>query len=254
MPSIPGGLTLGPDASIGGDLNYKACCETSLPSGVVGGNVEFTELVREVEQKEREPKPALSPLAFVGRWFMRQVRRLVTLLLVGAVMMWLLPNWTREVSEVVQRRPLPSLGWGVVAIAAFVLAMLVILIATILLTVVFGVVTLGGLAGRIAVLGVLSMATAAFGFSLTWAYVTKILISMLLGRLIFKLFGSPASEHRWWPMLLGVLIFAILAAVPVLGWLVTLAAVFFGLGAIWIWCRDRLASQETRPPAVETGG
>jgi hypothetical protein len=44
-------------------------------------------------------------------------------------------------------------------------------------------------------------------------------------------------------MVLGVVIFVIVAAVPVLGWLAKLAVVLLGLGAIWIWglgvLRDR---------------
>ena len=235
VPSVPPSLTVDEGASIGGDLNYTANAEAAIPPSVIAGETAFTRYVPAVEAGAETA--ALSPAARAGMWFVGQLRRLVTLLLVGAAMMWLVPDWTRKVAGIVQARPLPSLGWGVVAIAAFGLAMLVLIIGTVLLAVVFGILTLGGLAGRFVVLGGLALGTIGFGFSLAWTYVTKIIISLLLGQLIFGL-KSTAVEHRWWPMLLGVLIFVLITAIPVLGGLVTLVTVLLGLGALWLWGRD----------------
>ena len=52
-------------------------------------------------------------------------------------------------------------------------------------------------------------------------------------------------------MLLGVVIFVIITAVPVLGWLARLGAVLLGLGAIWIWGREWLESRRAAPVAAE---
>ncbi|UCC64693.1 MAG: hypothetical protein JSV36_06510 [Anaerolineae bacterium] len=249
VPSVPTGLTIDESASISGNLNYTANAKVDIPAGAVAGETTFTQYVPEVKP---EAEPAVpSPAALVGRWFLRQLRRLITLLLVGAFMMWLVPGWTRKVADIVQAQPLPSLGWGVVAIAAFVLAMVVLVIATVLLAVVFGVVTLGELAGRFAALGGIVTSTVAFSFSITWSYVTRIVISLLLGQLIFKLFKSTAAEHRWWPMLLGVLIFTAITAIPVLGWLASLATVLLGLGAVWLWANDWLRGRKAAPVTVE---
>jgi len=246
VPLVPAGLTVDEGARIAGDLQYTANVEADIPAGIVAGRTDFTQYVPEVE-----PAAALTPTARAGVWFAGQLRRLVTLLLVGAVMMWLVPDWTRKIAGIVQTKPLPSLGWGVVAIAAFMLAMLVLIIATVLLAIVFGAMTLGALAGQFAVLGGLALGATGFGFSLVCAYVTRIAISLLLGQLIFRLFKSPAAEHRWWPMLLGVLIFVVITAVPVLGWLATLAAVLLGLGAVWLWGYDQLRSRKAAPVAAE---
>jgi hypothetical protein len=193
------------------------------------------------------------------------LRLLITLLLVGALMMWLVPNWTRKMSSIVQTKPLPSLGWGAVATIAFGAVMIVLVIAIIVLALILSLVTLGELGGRVFTLGGLAAGLLGFGFSATWVYVTKIIISVLLGQLIFKLFKSTAAEHRWWPMLLGVPVFvaitAILSIPPVLACclnaLVGLIVALLGLGAIWIWGRDRLTSRkavpadDTLPPPAE---
>jgi cytoskeletal protein CcmA (bactofilin family) len=246
VPSVPAGLTIDNSASIGGDLNYTANAKIDVPSGAVAGDVDFTQYVPDVE-----PQKAPSPAAVVGKWFVSQARRLITLLLVGALMMWVVPSWTRKLSGIVRAKPLPSLGWGIVSIAAFVVLMIVLVIATVLLAIIFGVVSLGELGGRLATLGGLTIGAAGFSFSVIWAYVTKIVISLLLGQLIFRLFKSTAAEHRWWPMLLGVVIFVIIAAIPVLGWLARLLAVLFGLGAVWLWGRDWLQSRKAAPVVVE---
>jgi cytoskeletal protein CcmA (bactofilin family) len=241
VPSIPGGLTLDPGARIGGDLKYTANAEAILPPEAVAGNVDFNEYVPTETEPESRPSPSVAVVT--GRWFLRQFRRLFTLLLIGALMMWVVPDWTRKVANNVETQPLPSLGWGIVAVAAFGVLMFLLLTATILLAIVFGVVTLGGLAGRIAVLGAIVTSATGFSFNLLWRYVTSIVIALLLGQLIFRALNSSAEQNRWWPMVLGVVILVVVTAVPVLGWLAKLGVVLLGLGAIWIWGRDLLGGR-----------
>jgi hypothetical protein len=52
-------------------------------------------------------------------------------------------------------------------------------------------------------------------------------------------------------MLLGVLIFVAIAAIPVLGWLARLATVLLGLGAIWLWASGWLAARRPAPATAE---
>jgi hypothetical protein len=251
IPSVPVGLTIDEGASIGGDLTYKAIAEVDVPSDVVAGDIDFDRYVPTEVEAERGVK-ARTPAMLLGRWVLRQVQRFITLLLVGVVMMWLVPTWTRKLASIVETKPLPSLGWGVVAIAAFLFAMLVLFIATGIVVVVFGIVTLGGLAGRLFGLGALTMGSLSFGFNVIWSYVTKVVISLLLGQLIFRLFKSPAEENRWWPVILGVVIFVIITAIPVLGWLARLATVLLGLGAVWIWGREWLEVRRASAAPAES--
>lgn len=249
VPSVPPGLTVAEGAEIGGDLTYTANFRADVPGGVVAGETDFSEYVPDApDGEERRP---LSPAARAARWLFRQLRRLVTFLLVGVLTMWLVPDWTRGLARNVEEEPLASLGWGVVTIGVFLAGMALLVVVSVLLTVVFGAITLGGLAGRLAVLGGIATTTAGFSFSIVWRYITTIVVGLLLGQLIFRALNSPAEKNRWLPMLLGVVILIAITAVPVLGWLAKLGIVLLGLGALWIWGLEVLGGSEAAESAIE---
>ena len=244
VPSVPTGLTVDDDAQINGDLSYTANQRAEFPEDTVGGQIEFTRYIPK-ERRERRAEPSTAMI--VLRWFVRQLRRLITLLLLGTLMLLLVPGWTRRMETIVRSKPWPSLGWGVVALIAFIGGMIVLTIAVTLLTIILSIVTLGELSRLLVGLGLLVSGGAGFGFTVVWSYVTRIVISLLLGHLVFRLFGSKSREQLWWPGLVGVLILVAITAVPVLGWLVGFVTALLGLGALWIWVRERIEEGRTRP-------
>ena len=76
------------------------------------------------------------------------------------------------------------------------------------------------------------------GFILVTSFLTKIVVAWLGGKMIFKSMNSTLAESKIWPLILGVVIVALLTALPLVGWLFGLAVMFFGLGALWIWGRE----------------
>jgi cytoskeletal protein CcmA (bactofilin family) len=247
MPSVPMGLTVDEGAQIGGKLDYTSASEWSIPAGVVAGAITRYEPEIEVEEEV-----VVSPARRVADWFLRHLRRLVTLLLVGLLMVWVVPGWAEKATGALRAKPLPSLGWGVVSVAAFILALLVLLIVTILIAVIFGVITLGGLAGTTAWTGVLTMALLVFFFSIAVTYVTKVLVSFLGGRLILARLKPDWADGRIWPLVVGVVLFIIITAIPILGGLVNLVVVLLGLGALWLLGRDAYRQRRAVPAETET--
>jgi len=243
MPSVPMGLTVDKEARIGGKLDYTSAREWNIPAGVVAGVV--THHKPEIEAEE---EVVVSPLS----QFLGHLQRLVALLLVGLLVVWVVPGWTRRVADALQARPLPSLGWGVVTIAAVFLAFLVILVAMILLAVVLGLVKLSNLVGTVIVLGLLAIFALAVLFGLTIAYLTKIIVSFLGGRLILGLLKRDWAEGRIWPLVVGVVLFVILTAIPILGGLINLVVVLLGLGALWLLGRDVYRQRRAVPVESQT--
>ena len=117
--------------------------------------------------------------------------------------------------------------------------------------IIFGVLTLGGISGTIIWLGVLSLFAMILAFVLVTTYVSKIVVGAALGRWLLSKINPSLAEHKFWPVLLGVFVIAVVIAVfrfPLVplgffGWLLNFAVVLFGLGALWLWGRERFAKQ-----------
>ena len=139
---------------------------------------------------------------------------------------------------------MPSLGWGVVAYAAFYFALLVVFTAMIIGAIVFGFLSLGGLSGAIVALGLLTLFALVVGFILTIAYLTKIIVSVLSGKLILARVKPELANHKVWPLVIGVILLSLIMSIPFVGWLVKLIIVLFGLGALWLLGRDQFGKKE----------
>jgi len=251
VPVVRQGLTLDPAARILGNLEYTQNSDLSFPAGVVQGKV--TRLLQPQETGKPERVPTVGEKA--GKWALRSIRSLVTLILLGLLFLWLVPGFLRALADHLRTKPWPSLGWGTVAYAGFFFLVLLILFVTILGAVVFGLFTLGGLSATIVWVGILALFALILGFILATTFLAKIVFGMTLGKWILASAHSPLAEHRFWPMIIGVVITVVVIALftfPLipgfLGGLLNFAIILFGLGAMWLWTRQAL--QRKGVPAV----
>ena len=251
VPVVQRGLTIDPGAKILGDLEYTQNSELSFPSGAVQGQV--TRLVQPQEAGQHEREPTTGEKA--AQWALRSIRSLVTLVLLGMFMLWLLPGFLRELADHLQTKPWPSLGWGVVAYAGFFFLVLLTLFVMIVGAVVFGLFTLGGLSATIVWIGILALFALVLGFVLATTFLAKIVFGTTLGKWMLASAHSPLAEHRFLPMIIGVATTVVVIAlltfplVPgFLGGLLNFAIVLFGLGALYLWLRQLL--QKKAPAAA----
>jgi len=249
MPSVPNGLTLGPGASVGGELEYTGQDEASIPSGVVEGPVTYTKPAPKAETVGA-PKEAARPLSFgmlALAWLLGLVHNTATLLIVGLLLAWLAPGLARRGSEVLRAKPWPCLGWGLVSYVAVLVGGAVIFFVSLLLTLLFAALTLGKLAALVMVVGLLLQAILVVGFVIASGLLAKIIVGYLIGRLILRRLDPMTGAGRVWPLVLGIVLLAIAVSIPILGLLVSIAATVFGLGALW-----QLAAEWLRRPKAET--
>ena len=240
VPDVQPGLTIDASAAIEGDLEYTQSNELAIPAGVVAGTV--TRNAPASGQAAREETPQQQ----VTNWALNFVRNSITLVLIGLFLLWLFPVFFNSLSENVRTKPLPSLGWGVVAWMAFFFVVLVLVTVTVLAAILFGVLTLGQLAGTVVFLGLLGLFGLVLSFVLVTTFVAKVIFGAALGRWLLERLHSPLADHRYWPMVIGALItLAVIALLSFplipgfLGWLLNVAVVLFGLGALWLWARER---------------
>ncbi len=244
VPVVKEGITIDPSVKIAGNLVYTQRNDLSFPAGVVGGKI--TRTLPAVDKNK--PTPQETARLDILSWSFNLVRSLVTLLLLGLLLLWLLPAFAKGLSEKLHTQPWPSLGWGVVTFAGFFFSLLVIVFVTVLGAVLFGVLTLGGLSGAIVFIGILAFLATILAFILAASFLAKIVFGITLGKWILVRANSPLTEHKYWPMVIGVVITVIVVALltfPLipgfLGGLLNFIVILFGLGAIWLWGREGLS-------------
>ena len=242
VPAVASGLTLTDSARVRGNLSYESSREAQIsPQAQIEGEVTRSEQPAEEEETYTLADALLDTL-----------RSFVALLVVGLLLIWLAPNWIRRRAGTVLERPLASLGWGVLALIAFMVLGVAILLATIVLVVIFGLLTLGGLVALIIVLGLVAEVLLLLAFWISTNYLAQIIVSLLAGVLLIEAVRSGGIAGRGvLPLVVGLILYVLLRAIPVLGAIVGLAVVLLGLGALLHWIWTKLRPSRSTPSVTE---
>jgi len=230
-------LHIAPQAQITGQLKYTSNIEqTDIASKPSGGVVFQTPQPDEVAVKEEEKKPE-SPVWPILNWIGGILRNFVTLMLLGALVLWLLPIPFRKIVDQALAKPLPATGWGLVALIAVYAAAIVTGLIILAIGLILAVVTLGGLSKTVFAGGYSALALIMVVFSLLVSYGSKLVVSFLAGEWIMKKIAPAAKYMRVWSLLVGVVIYVLLRSIPILGWIVGALVTLLGIGAIWLYGR-----------------
>ncbi|WP_375767804.1 polymer-forming cytoskeletal protein [Archangium gephyra] len=196
-----GTLRLTNEARVNGNLSYRSDKDAQIASGaVVAGSVEHL--------AARHAAAGRGPLLGVYFW----LRSLVGLFALGLLFALLAPRFARRVTAMLRQRPLPSLGWGAALFVSIpLLAGLVFLVGMLL----------GGWW-----LGLFILALYAFAIALSFP-----VVGLFLGRWLLERFHKTGA-HLAVALLLGLVLLTLAGRVPILGALVALATILFGLGAL----------------------
>lgn len=212
-------LTLTPTARVKGNLTYASENAAKLePGAQVGGAT--TRKVPERETREDRGLP------FFGLGW--EILGFLAALLVGTIGILLIPGRTRGVSNALRSRPWHSLAWG-----ALLLFATPVVIATLLIT----------------LIGI-PLALITLVFYLIALYLCQIIIGLVLGRWILHYFREVDTKAIMVGALaLGLVILAILRAIPLLGFFIWLFTFLFGLGAILVWAL-RARTEARKAPSI----
>jgi hypothetical protein len=253
VPSVPSGFTVSDSASIAGDLVYQAPKAASLPADSVAGEVEFTQQVPQVKTPEVKEEVRIVPgitvetvIRSIIHWGRALFSTFMSLLIVGLLLAWLYPRMLTGSGATLQTRPWQSLGVGVLTGVVFWLVMPVFSFVLFAIVILLGMFSIGGLFVPALLLMILILLAISLAFLLAGSFFSKLIICQLIGQLILGAFKSPAANHRFFPWLLGLVIFVILRSIPFIGWIVNLLAILFGLGAFALWLFN-LRKTEAQP-------
>ena len=235
-----GQATITSRARIGGDLIFgtgRMQMDGTVAGNVLGstgnytkgGSVSGTERVN-VRQPEEAREPTLADRA------VDVLRRYVSILVIGVLLLWLLPRVLRRAADAARGRPLLSFGVGILGFIAVIVLLVLVILVTVLVAIVLGLLGLGSLTGVTVFGGILVTAVIVFLFVLAVAFAAQATVGLALGRLLFRADGG--SFLGWLGALaLGVLVVVLVAAIPVVGGWVEALLVLLGLGALLLTAR-----------------
>lgn len=192
-------LSLGPSTRIAGDLDYRSEREAAVPGGTVGGRVQFTQIERE-ERRE----PILNGLVSFG-----SLLWLVGTAILGAAALTLAPRIAARAVELGRQQPLPTFGWGLLALVA-------VPIAAVLIAVTLVGIPLAIVVGALYVVG-LALAKPAVG--------------LLIGAEVARRTGRGAMPLLG-ALVVGLIVLHLVAYLPFVGGLISFLTFAFGLGLL----------------------
>jgi cytoskeletal protein CcmA (bactofilin family) len=197
-------LQLTDRATIGGNLKYTSKTEAQIanPASVKG----TTE--RQIPESGRAPL-VTGPAALVLEW----LKGLIGLLILGILVVFFFPGFSRRAGEALVRSP-----WLTLAIGALVLVGLPIL-AVVFFAV--GALIGGWWIGFV----VLALLVVALALSIPVAAVG-------VGGALLRIARRPVPV--WFALLIGLIVLLLVALIPILGGLVIFCALLFGMGATTI--------------------
>jgi cytoskeletal protein CcmA (bactofilin family) len=219
-------LTIGARrAEIGGDIggvvHASADRVTVLPNAIVRGDL----IVRASEP------PVISPSAQVmgnvdfqrtggGRWGFAWpvlwIGLFLSLLVLDAIALYVAPTWFSRVTETLRARPFLSLLAGALALIA--------------VPIVIGILLISVIGIPVAVI-----LTAAYVVALV---LSAAFVSYRIGLWLFERVRRTGVS-RWRAMVVGALVVSLGVSLPIVGWVVALAVVLTGVGALAVEWRDR---------------
>jgi hypothetical protein len=226
MPYVQAGLTFGPEAHVAGSLEYVSSQTVAGATGVA------SQVTHTLPPQDQQLSRELAQRQSTSSYAFDTLRRLVALLLVGLLIAWLAPRWITVPAEKLLERPLPSLGIGLVGLVAAPISWFMALGVIILIAVVFGLLSLGGLTGLTLLAGLPALGLAFVAILFVLAYLCQAIVAYLGGRWLLSHIRPEWNSKIYGPLLIGLLILGLLFAIPVAGGLLQFLVILAGLGAI----------------------
>lgn len=206
-----GQLALQPNAMIAGSLTYWSKMPTSAATQT---QVKGTTLYHQIAQSQKRPMQLAQEgikgmmALFIGIGVAAVLAGLVITFLIGLIIMSLLPEFTKKTLSVIQDSPWKSLAIGFLSVIAVPVS------GVILLLTIIGI-----------PIGILTF--MALGLL---AYVAHIIGALFIGTWTLEHLHAQAAPV--WRLLVGLILFAVVSVVPIIGPFVHVCITLIAMGAL----------------------
>ncbi len=200
----PSQLTLTDNAKINGNLTYSSVQAASIASS--------TSVKGQTQHNIPQAKElAARGLSAIFGWLM--IIALFAAWVLGLVLVSLWKDEIKKITDLMQAKFWPSLGWG--AVILFLTPIIIIILLFTLIGIPLAL-----------IMGALWL--IAVGLS-------KILAAILAGRYLIEKFWNKQKDSMFLAMILGVLLLWIICLIPVIGFAVAFVVTLWGLGGLWLY-------------------
>ncbi|MBW6473985.1 MAG: polymer-forming cytoskeletal protein [Anaerolineaceae bacterium] len=229
---LPTGLVVGDKASINGQLIYTSAknLEENLRNLPLQGVVE--NIYDSESSQFNADRKVVTKNPFVLRIF-RMIRQLVGLLFFAVISWKFGKRYISESSQIAISKPVNSLGVGFLSILVVYLGALVALILICLIAIVLGVFTLNQLSSLLFFIGIAVIILSLTVFGILAMYVSKFVLAYWVGGFVLNKFKFGGKNKEVWSLVTGIVLYIILSAIPVFGWIMGVLVSLIGIGAIW---------------------
>ena len=170
----------------------------------------------------------------LAEWAVDALKSLIGFIVVGGLVLWIFPRRFKGWASKIKTEPLASAGYGVLVLINGYLVPVVGLVLVIGLLVGLLFLSLPTLAWTLFGVGMGALITLFTLLQAAITFVSKAIVAYLIGTLILSKVLPGALKHAFLPLLLGLILYVLLASIPYLGFVIGLAATLVGLGAIWL--------------------
>lgn len=181
----------------------------------------------------------------LGQWAQGRLREFVVLLVYGFLGLWLFsPSLSRSI-DALGAKPLPALGYGLLAlVVAFNLFGVAALLGVLILIIGLWIssITLWELTFAFWATGYSTLVLATTLFTLFVMYGSKVILAYFVGRTALKSMIPQAADYKMLPLLIGLLLYVLLHSIPLVGWVIGALVMALGLGAAIVMYVDERRS------------
>ncbi len=199
------GLAVEESAEINGNLEYTAVKDAIIKEGAV---VKGETVKKQPKSREREP---------VMAWARGKVYSIFAALIIGLalVSLWRVP--VEKITDLMLEKAGATIGWG-----------LLVLILTPVLAALLAI-TIIGFPLAIAIMCLWAVLLTA----------SKVIAAILVGRSLVERFWATKKTSIIWAMIIGIIVLYIVFAIPIVGPLVAFAAMVWGVGAPFLYLKQK---------------
>lgn len=187
----------------------------------------------------------------LGNWLLPVLIDFITFLLLGSLLIWLLPRPFERWADKARHAPVKSFGVGILFVFGGYLGVLLGFVLIIGIALFLFFIKFNALGGIVLGLGLPAVGLFFGALTLVVAFISKLVVVFLVGNLLLARFFPKGLAHRFWPLLLGLVIYLLITLIPWLGWVVSVVVTLVGLGAIWLGWPKKTADNPLppQPPA-----